>query len=137
LYKWLTGYQRMVLKALNENVRYVEIEPGPGAPPVRITSPHDIARLRGILMAATRRPAATSGPSAGANCAAKIVYGDGAVEAFQIGRIDSPRGPAMPAADGQVEVHWGGYTRYADGDGLMRLLMTPGPRETPTRARAG
>ena len=53
LYKWTTGYQRLVLKTLNENVRYVEIEPERGSPAVRVASPQGIAWLRGILASAT------------------------------------------------------------------------------------
>ena len=128
LYKWTTGYQRHVLGALNENVRYVEIEPEPGGPPVRLTSPRDIARLRGILTAAARRPESAGGlpPVAPADCAARVVYGDGTAEQFLIGRTTS-RGPGETQTGRRTEVRWGAYVRYADGEAIGRLLGSPAP----------
>lgn len=127
LYKWATGYQRLVLKALNEKVRYVEIEPESGAPPVRVTSPQDIARLRDALIAASRRAESAGGrpPVAPADCAARIVYGDGTAEQFLIGRTGPP-------GQGPVEVRWGGYVRYVDGRAMEHLLGPQGPRSPAT-----
>ena len=117
-YRMATAYRRFANSALGDNIRYVELHPEPGSPPVRLSRPAEIDAIRGWLRSADRS-APTGVPVRPAECPLTIVFGDGAAETMQIGRTE----PTPPGAAAEIEIRWHGYTRYADAQPIATLLQ--------------
>lgn len=119
-YWYRTAYRRFVLRALEHNVREVDVETRPSAPPVRLTSTQQIAQVRAWLRDATPAPAPGAAGVRPAACRLTVVYGDGRTEPFLIGNLDPA--PAGNGAGASIQIRWRRYVRYAPEAPLRKTL---------------
>ena len=118
VYRYKTAYRRFAMKQFGDNVRYVELRPTPDGPPVRMTNPEQIAAVRAWL-AGAEASAGKEKSARPADCPLVITFGDGHEERLAIGRLGTT-GP--DAEEGDVEIRWGGYVRYANPAPIARII---------------